>query len=191
MKLTELFYILEENLNFLKISSVSTPNPSFVKTKYKINCSCCYWWDQLFIIQNFKRKRPRKCSIQYLNGLPNGNHCILNSELLFSSLTVFSIILVIWQFYEICSLFNFPEWYIFCYLLKTIDIYYIEKVVAQSLIIDHWLSMCLMIEYLKSIFNIFQWTSSLGGVLSTTWTVPFDSTIYMLFELSSKDDVGF
>lgn len=116
---------------------------------------------------------------------------IFNFELKCSSLTVFSIILVIWQFYEICSLFNFPEWYIFCYLLKTIDIYYIEKVAAQSLIIDHWLSMCLMIEYLKSIFNIFQWTSSLGGVLSTTWTVPFDSTIYMLFELSSKDDVGF
>ena len=44
-----MFYILEENLNFLKIASVSTPNPSFVKTKHKINWSCCYWWDELFI----------------------------------------------------------------------------------------------------------------------------------------------
>ena len=31
------------------MAAVSTPNPSFVKTKQKINWSGSYWWDELFI----------------------------------------------------------------------------------------------------------------------------------------------
>ena len=48
------------------------------------------------------------------------------------------------------------------------------------------------IKCLKYVFKVFQWNTSLVyKVKSTIWTVPFDSRIYMLFELSSKDDVGF